>query len=122
MIKKMQEDIATVRKNINYDWHLANKNLRELRPYKELFELICDTLCVNESFVNIGGAPIPYFRVREKMLSLGEEHLEYVLECMANNTGRIGNIQAYLVKCLYNAPSTLDSWYDHQVRHDMYGC
>ena len=120
-IMQMMADIDTVKKNIQYDWVIANRSSYEVRTYKELFDLICDLLCVKTDFVNVGGQQIPYFRVREKMLSLQLDHLEYVQECMKKNLGRIGNIQAYLVKCLYNAPSTMDNFYDHAVKYDMYG-
>ena len=32
-----------------------------------------------------------------------------------------GNIKAYLLTALYNAPATINSYYQAEVNHDMYG-
>ena len=34
---------------------------------------------------------------------------------------RQGNIKAYLLTALYNAPATIHSYYQAEVNHDMYG-
>ena len=34
----------------------------------------------------------------------------------------VGNIKAYLLAALYNAPATMDSYYRAEVNHDLYGC
>ena len=34
---------------------------------------------------------------------------------------KITNIKAYMVTALYNAPSTMNHYYQQEVQHDMYG-
>ena len=34
---------------------------------------------------------------------------------------KISNIKAYMVTALYNAPSTINHYYQQEVQHDMYG-
>ena len=46
---------------------------------------------------------------------------EYVMECMKNTTTKITNIKAYMVTALYNAPNTINHYYQQEVQHDMYG-
>ena len=36
-------------------------------------------------------------------------------------TTRVRNIRQYLLTALYNAPLTINSYYDALVRHDLYG-
>ena len=48
-------------------------------------------------------------------------HVEYVFECLNNNTTRVRNIKKYMLATLFNAPSTIDSYYSALVNHDMYG-
>ena len=50
------------------------------------------------------------------------QHLEYVFDCIDKNTTKVGNIKAYLLAALYNAPATMDSYYRAEVNHDLYGC
>lgn len=41
--------------------------------------------------------------------------------CMKDTTTKISNIKAYMVTALYNAPSTINHYYQQEVQHDMYG-
>nr|WP_330419368.1 DUF6017 domain-containing protein [Agathobacter rectalis] len=47
--------------------------------------------------------------------------MNYVIGCMKNTTTKITNIKAYMVTTLYNAPSTINHYYQQEVQHDMYG-
>ena len=53
--------------------------------------------------------------------TLNYSHIEYVLFCLNRNTTKVGNIKAYLLTALYNAPATINSYYQAEVNHDMYG-
>ena len=57
--------------------------------------------------------------VKSKFLKLNQMHIEFVLDCMKNNTTEIRNIKKYLLAVLFNAPSTMDSYYTSLVAHDM---
>ena len=48
-------------------------------------------------------------------------HIEYVLSSMQENTTYVRNIKKYLLAALYNAPSTISSYYTSLVNHDLYG-
>ena len=57
--------------------------------------------------------------MKSKLLKLTSEHIEYVIDCMRENTSDIRNIKKYLLAALFNAPSTIDSYYTTKVHHDM---
>ena len=59
--------------------------------------------------------------VKSKFLKLRSSHLEHVMGCMKDTTTKISNIKAYMVTALYNAPSTINHYYQQEVQHDMYG-
>ena len=40
---------------------------------------------------------------------------------MKNTTTKISNIKAYMLTALYNAPNTINHYYQQEVKHDMYG-
>ena len=48
-------------------------------------------------------------------------HIEYVLHCMRGNTTKVKNIKKYLLASLFNAPSTMNGYYQAEVNHDMPG-
>ena len=57
--------------------------------------------------------------VKSKFMKLNSEHIRFVLDCMQENTTKIRNIKQYLKAVLFNAPSTIDSYYTSLVAHDM---
>ena len=58
-------------------------------------------------------------------ISVSYTHLDVykrqVLERMHETTTKIRNVRAYLLVCLFNAPSTINSYYRAEVNHDLYG-
>ena len=59
--------------------------------------------------------------VNEKYVEATYENKRCHLGCMKNTTTKITNIKAYMVTTLYNAPSTINHYYQQEVQHDMYG-
>lgn len=59
--------------------------------------------------------------VKSKFLKLNYGHLEYVMECLKNNTTKIRNIKSYILSTLFNAPATMGSYYRAEVNYYMYG-
>ena len=47
--------------------------------------------------------------------------VQYVMDCMKDNTTYVRNIKKSLLAALYNAPTTINSYYSSLVQHDMYG-
>ena len=94
--------------------------------YLEFLILACTIyilapVCVKRTMIRIAGEEYPYELVKSKFLKLRSSHLEYVMGCMKDTTTKISNIKAYMVTALYNAPSTINHYYQQEVQHDMYG-
>lgn len=110
-----------IRENIEYDHHMKYGDWKDKSLYEELYSLICEVVCVKHQTVKIGGDDYPYELVKSKFLKLTSSHLEYVIDCMHNTTTKITNIKAYMITALYNAPNTMNHYYQQEVQHDMYG-
>ena len=113
--------MAIIRENIDYDIMMSSKQWSDRDMYDELYQLICDVVCVPRKSIRIAGEDYPYSLVKSKFLKLNSQHLEYVIGCMKNNTTKVSNIKAYLITALYNAPNTISHYYTAEVNHDMYG-
>ena len=113
--------IEIIKENIEYDHYMKYSDWQDRELYDELFEIICEVVCVKHKTVRIGGDDYPYELVKSKFLKLNSSHLNYVIGCMKNITTKITNIKAYMVTTLYNAPSTINHYYQQEVQHDMYG-
>ena len=113
--------IEIIKENIEYDYYMKYGDWQDKALYDELYEVICEVVCVKHKTVRIGGDDYPYELVKSKFLKLNSSHLNYVIGCMKNTTTKITNIKAYMVTTLYNAPSTINHYYQQEVQHDMYG-
>lgn len=106
--------------NIEYDIIVQDKQLDRDR-LDEIVELLVDTVCSARQTIRIAGDDFPIEVVKSRLLKLDCGHIQYVLDCMANNTTYVRNIKKYLLAALFNAPSTIDNYYSSLVNHDMYG-
>ena len=113
--------IQIIRKNIEYDHYMKYNEWKDKALYNELYELICEIVCVKRKTVKVNGEDYPYELVKSKFLKLNSSHIQYVIESMQTTTTKIGNIRAYMVTALYNAPNTMNHYYQQEVQHDMYG-
>ena len=110
-----------IRKNLEYDFHMKYDDDGERALFEEIYDIVCDVVCVKRKTIRVGKDDYPYELVKSRFLKLDSTHLEYVIRCMQNTTTKISNIKAYMVTALYNAPSTINHYYQQEVQHDMYG-
>jgi hypothetical protein len=116
----MSAYIELIKENIEYDHHMQYDNWTNKALYHELFEVICEIVCVKRATVRIEGEDYPYELVKSKFLKLNSLHLEYVIQRMQETSTKISNIKAYMVTALYNAPTTINHYYQQEVQHDMH--
>ena len=116
-----QAYIELIKENINYDHHMKYDGYGEKELYDELFGIICEVVCVKRKSIRVAGEDYPYELVKSRFLKLDSSHLEYVIGCMKETTTKITNIKAYMITALYNAPTTINHFYQQEVQHDMYG-
>lgn len=116
-----QAYIELIKENINYDHHMKYDGYGEKELYDELFGIICEVVCVKRQSIRVAGEDYPYELVKSRFLKLNSSHLEYVIGCMKETTTKITNIKAYMITALYNAPTTINHFYQQEVQHDMYG-
>ena len=88
----------------------------------EAVELMLEVILSKRPYIRIAGDDFPREVVKGRFLKINSSHLEYVFDCIDRNTTKVGNIKAYLLAALYNAPATMDSYYRAEVNHDLYGC
>lgn len=107
-----------IKENIEYDI-LSVKLKTDIAMLDEILDLLTETVCTSKNSLIIAGDTYPAAVVKSKLLKLNSEHIEYVIDCMHANTTDIRNIKKYLLAALFNAPSTIDSYYTAKVNHDM---
>ena len=109
-----------IKDNIEYDYLIKDRYLDRDR-IEEILALILETVCTKRRTIRIAGDDHPAELVKAKFMKLNSEHIRFVLDCMQENTTKIRNIKQYMKAALFNAPSTIGSYYTSLVSHDMYG-
>ena len=118
-VEEMQSYRDLVLENIEYD-HLCREFATYREDLDEIVELIVETVCARRKTTRIAGADFPHEVVRSRFLKLDSSHIEFVMECLHNNTTEVRNMKQYLLTVLFNAPTTISNHYTAQVNHDMH--
>lgn len=117
-IDEMEGYSEIIKENIDYDsLLLAHPYDREM--VEGIFELILETVLSKNEEITIAGDVYPKNLVKSKFLKLNYSHVEYVINCLGKNTTKVRNIKSYLLASLFNAGSTISSYYRAEVNHDM---
>lgn len=115
VIEKMNAYRELIRERIEYSYHSAE-------DVDELVELMVEVMMMpDDSTIRIAGVDKPVALVKNRFMKMTYSHIEYVLSCLHRNTTKVGNIKAYLLTTLYNASMTINSYYQAEVNHDLYG-
>ena len=115
---KIYEEI--IKDNIEYEHLISTKRLDRDR-IDAILDLILETVCSKRKKILIAGDEYSAEHVKAKFMKLDSSHIEFVLDCMQENTTKVRNIKQYLKAVLFNAPYTIGNYYTALVNHDMYG-
>ena len=109
-----------IKDNIEYDYLIQDRYLDRDR-IEEILALILETVCTKRRTIRIAGDDHPAELVKAKFMKLNSEHIRFVLDCMQENTTKIRNIKQYMKAALFNAPSTIGSYYTSLAMYEKHG-
>ena len=104
--------------NIEYDTLTQNPRI-DREQLDEIVDILLETVCTSRKSIRVAGDDYPAELVKAKFLKLDSHHIEFVMDCLRDNTTKVRNIKQYLRAMLFNAPSTINSYYASLVAHDM---
>ena len=116
---KIEQYTKIVKENISYEVLRNDLSSGNRELLDEIVQLMVEVLSVERDSFHIAGAVYPYPFVKERFLNIGFLHIKYVMDCLEKTTNKIGNIKAYLLASLFNAPATFNAYYTVEVQHDM---
>lgn len=108
-----------IKENIGYDYLMSDLPYDHDR-LEESLELLVENVCSTKKYIRVAGSDYPAEVVRSRLLKLDMEHIKFVFDCLKENTTKIRNIKQYLLTTLYNAPTTIGSYYSALVQHDLH--
>lgn len=106
--------------NIEYD-ELIAQNEADKPKIDEILENMLEMMCCTADTMRIGGSDQPTSLVQSRVMKIDSSCIEYILLCMRRNTTKVRNIKAYLRTVIFNAPSTMDSFFDSEVNNALHG-
>lgn len=109
---------SVLKENISYD-ELCGQNKFDRKRINELLGIMLDVICSRKPTIRANGEDMPQEVIKSVFLKLDSDHIDYVLTALKRNTSNVRNIRAYLITALYNAPSTIDSYYQATVNYDQ---
>lgn len=106
-----------VKDNIDYDIMVSSQDCAAW--YEDYYNLIVEVLMRKSKTMKISGEDYSMSLVKKRFEMLKSSHLQYVHMQISKSTSDIKNIKAYMIKALFNAPVTQNSFYQTKVNHDM---
>ena len=85
----------------------------------QIVDLLVDTCATKRKMLRVAGDDRPAEMVRSRFMKLNADHIKFVLKCLAENSSPIRNMKQYLLASLYNAPTTMQLYYQNQTNHDL---
>ena len=105
---------------IEYDY-LLYQYPYERETIRGILDLLVDTYCSKRKYIRVAGDDKPADVVKSQIAKLNSSHIQYVMDCLKENTTDVRNIKQYLLAALYNAPTTISPYYQAKVNYDFYG-
>ena len=85
----------------------------------QIVDLLVDTCSTKRKMLRIAGDDKPAEVVRSRLKKLNADHIRFVLDSLAENTVPVRNMKQYLLAMLYNAPTTMNLYYQNKTNHDF---
>ena len=86
-----------------------------------ILDILAETCTSRRKEIRIAGDDMPREVVKGRLMKLNSLHIQYVLDCLHENTSEVRNMKQYLLAALFNAPATISPYYQNRVNHDFHG-
>ena len=85
----------------------------------QIVNLLVDTCSSKRRMLRVAGDDKPAEVVRSRFMKLNADHIRFVLKCLAESTAPVRNMKQYLLAALYNAPTTMQLYYQNQTNQEI---
>ena len=83
---------------------------------REIALMIAEILNLpDKKLIRVAGENVPALTVKERFRLINQFHVGYILECLKQNQKPIKSLKNYLLTTLYNAPVTMETYYQSKV-------
>lgn len=112
--EKYRADFA---RQVDYDALICDEPENNYLPL--IVEAAADALASKNDYIQCAGSLRFRNDVKKRLQEIDFTHIKYILECLRGTSAPIRNPKAYLLACLYNAPSTIGAYYEQQAKYAL---
>lgn len=105
-----------IEENIEYDILCQELSRDTLDNIVSLMVEVLSTRC---EYFTVSGKKVPADIVYARYMEINSSHIQYIFGSMEKSRSKIRNIRQYWFVALFNAPATMHSYYEAEVRHDF---
>ena len=116
--REREEYRDVIHENIEYDILIQQYAAEKIDSF---VNIMVDALCSFGDMISVNSMQVPKEVVKRKLLKLDYMHIVYVIDCLDENSTRIRNYKSYILTMLYNAPDTMNHYYQSKFNKHYYG-
>ncbi len=116
--REREEYKDVIHENIEYDILIQQYAAEKIDGF---VNIIVDALCSFDDMISVNSMQVPKEVVKRKLLKLDYMHIVYVIDCLDENSTKIRNYKSYILTMLYNAPDTMDHYYQSKFNKNYFG-
>lgn len=94
------------KKNIEYEILIQDEKTKAL--IQNITDIAVETLNSKHTKIYINSEPISIELVRNQYMKLNPMHIQYLINCLQQNSKDVKSIKSYIRTSLYNAPNTMN--------------
>ena len=115
--REREEYRDVIKTNIEYDILIQQYAAEKIDSF---VNIIVDALCSFDDMISVNSMQVPKEVVKRKLLKLDYMHIVYVIDCLDENSTKIRNYKSYILTMLYNAPDTMDHYYQSKFNKNYF--
>ncbi len=115
--REREEYRDVIRTNIEYDILIQQYAAEKIDGF---VNIIVDAICSFDDKINVNSMQVPKEVVKRKLLKLDYMHIVYVIDCLDENSTKIRNYKSYILTMLYNAPDTMNHYYQSKFNKNYF--
>ena len=115
--REREEYRDVIKTNIEYDILIQQYAAEKIDSF---VNIMVDALCSFDDMISVNSMQVPREVVKRKLLKLDYMHIVYVIDCLDENSTRIRNYKSYILTMLYNAPDTMNHYYQSKFNKNYF--
>ena len=115
--REREEYRDVIKANIEYDILIQQYAAEQIDSF---VNIMVDALYSFDDMISVNSMQVPKEVVKRKLLKLDYMHIVYVIDCLDENSTKIRNYKSYILTMLYNAPDTMDHYYQSKFNKNYF--